>query len=1016
MSLSHDPLPRSGDEGNDRAYWEPTSAFLKYAIATLFGGAIAFFVALRILAPDQSVRALGAALMCLVALAAAVLRSRGSTRATAYVLAFGVWTVATGIAGFTGGVRAPVVTLYPMLILMVGWLVSRGAALAATILSVAAIFGFVLGESWGLLPLLLPTPPVLYGVVQIALALLSWVLINRFVSSYQFRIKELHSAGTELARRSRILEASQAELNRAQAVGRIGSWNYDIPEDRMRLSAETCRIFGLPEGTMGNRQAYLARTHAQDRDAVDAAWQAALKGAAFDHEHRVMLGREVRWVRQKAEFEFAADGTARRALGVTQDITRRKEVEAEALSAGNKLQATLDAIPDLLFEVGSDGRILDYHSPRTELLAVPPEVFLGRTFFQTLPPDAADVCASALREAQETGKSIGRQYDLQLPQGKLWFELSVSRKAGLAGEESRFIFLAREITERKTVEEELRKAVAFSASLAEAMPLPVFHKDASGRYTGCNSAFARFIGKSGSEIIGKTVFEVAPQAFAKTYQDKDLELLDDPVGMQTYESSVVHADHTVRRIIFHKARLTDNLGMPTGIVGIMTDITERKAAEDEINHLAFYDPLTRLPNRRLLLDRLRQALAAITRSRREGALLFIDLDNFKTLNDTLGHDVGDLLLQQVAQRLSTCIREGDTVARLGGDEFVIILEGLSENPQEAANQTESVGAKILAACNQPYLLAGHPHHSTPSIGATLFSNHHNSVDELLKRADLAMYQAKASGRNTMSFFDPEMQATVTARATLEFDLRQGLQQGEFHLYYQSQVDQQGRTTGAEALLRWQHPRRGLVLPAQFIPLAEETGLILPLGHWVLEAACKQLVAWAAEAETAHLTLAINVSARQFHRPDFVGQVLDVIRRTGADPRKLKLELTESMLLDDVEDVIAKMTALKGKGVGFALDDFGTGYSSLSYLKRLPLDQLKIDQSFVRDILIDPSDAAIARTIVALARSMGMGVIAEGVETEAQRDALAENGCQAYQGYLFSHPLPLAAFGIPRRKS
>ena len=392
-----------------------------------------------------------------------------------------------------------------------------------------------------------------------------------------------------------------------------------------------------------------------------------------------------------------------------------------------------------------------------------------------------------------------------------------------------------------------------------------------------------------------------------------------------------------------------------------------------------------------------------------GALLFIDLDNFKTLNDTLGHDVGDRLLQQVAQRLVTCVRECDTVARLGGDEFVIMLEDLSETPLEATAQTDTVGHKILAALNQPYALGAQPYHCTASLGATLFSEQQNSIDDLMKCADLAMYEAKAAGRNTLRFFDPQMQADVTTRATLEADLRRGLQAHEFCLYYQCQVDEAGRVTGVEALVRWQHPARGLISPADFIGLAEETGLILPLGYWVLKAACQQLVAWTGQPDKAHLSIAVNVSAVQFRQSDFVEQVLAVIQRSGANPKKLKLELTESLLLDNVEDIIAKMNVLKSRGIGFALDDFGTGYSSLSYLKRLPLDQLKIDQTFVGDLLTDPNDAVIARTIVALGQSLGLSVMAEGVETQAQQDCLALQGCSAYQGYLFSRPLPLDKF-------
>jgi diguanylate cyclase (GGDEF)-like protein/PAS domain S-box-containing protein len=451
------------------------------------------------------------------------------------------------------------------------------------------------------------------------------------------------------------------------------------------------------------------------------------------------------------------------------------------------------------------------------------------------------------------------------------------------------------------------------------------------------------------------------------------------------------------------ASVPDQTGAVTHYVGTLTDISQRKSAEEEIRHLAFYDPLTGLPNRRLLTDRLNHARQTGARRGRMGALLFIDLDNFKTLNDTLGHDKGDLLLEQVAGRLTGCVRESDTVARFGGDEFVVMLEGLVGQTDDAAGQARAVGEKILATLNQPYLLAGHEHQGTCSIGATLFSGRGDSVEELLKQADLAMYRAKEAGRNVLRFFDQSMQDVVAARVALEADLRQALNRNEFELHYQPQVDRAGRMTGAEVLLRWRHPERGMVSPADFIPVAEETGMILDIGRWVLNSACARLAAWASHPERARCTLAVNISARQFRQADFAQQVLATLYRTGANPHRLKLELTESLLLDDMEDAIARMASLKQYGVGFALDDFGTGYSSLSYLKRLPLDQLKIDQSFVREVLSDPNDAAIARTIVALAHSLGLAVIAEGVETEAQRDFLDGAGCHAYQGYLYGRP-------------
>ena len=443
---------------------------------------------------------------------------------------------------------------------------------------------------------------------------------------------------------------------------------------------------------------------------------------------------------------------------------------------------------------------------------------------------------------------------------------------------------------------------------------------------------------------------------------------------------------------------------------VIRDITERQQAEDQIRNLAFYDPLTQLPNRRLLMDRLHVTLATSNRHQRLAALLFVDLDNFKTLNDTLGHHQGDLLLQQVATRLVACVRESDTCARLGGDEFVVVLEDLGADLLEAATQAETIGKKILTALNQSYPLGVSWQHSTPSIGITLFGRGDDeSINEPLKRADLAMYQAKAAGRNTLRFFDPQIQADVEARSALETSLRHSVEQRNFVLYYQPQVAGAHEVTGAEALVRWLHPERGMVSPAEFIPLAEETGLILPLGQWVLESACQQLARWAHHPQRGQLTLAVNVSERQFRQTDFVEQVLATLRHTGARADRLKLELTEGLLVTQFDDVIAKMSALKAHGVRFSLDDFGTGYSSLAYLKRLPLDQLKIDQSFVRDILVDPNDAAIANMVVVLAQSLGLTVIAEGVETEAQRAFLASQGCYRYQGYLFSRPLPLHDF-------
>ncbi|ACT47333.1 EAL domain-containing protein [Methylotenera mobilis] len=450
-------------------------------------------------------------------------------------------------------------------------------------------------------------------------------------------------------------------------------------------------------------------------------------------------------------------------------------------------------------------------------------------------------------------------------------------------------------------------------------------------------------------------------------------------------------------------------GQTTNYVGMFTDISVAKAASERIENLAFFDPLTNLPNRRLFSDRLTQALVNSTRSGNYGALVFLDLDHFKSLNDTLGHDYGDMLLKQVALRLSNCVREGDSVARLGGDEFVLLVENLSANDVEAAHQIEAIGDKILMSLNQPYQLQSHEYLSTPSIGISLFNGHQESSEDLLKHADIAMYQAKKAGRNTLRFFDPLMQETINMRVDLERELKKAIEQKQFELYYQVQMNSAGQPSGAEALIRWRHPERGIISPIQFIPVAEETGLITQIGEWVLNQACLQLQAWQLDQASKDFSLAINVSAKQFLQPDFANQVKNSIRSFHIDNTKLKLELTESMLIDNIEYVIHTMNTLGEIGIQFSLDDFGTGYSSLQYLKMLPLSQLKIDQSFVRDLATDNSNKTIVLTIITMAHSLGLNVIAEGVETDEQLQLLNAHGCGNYQGYYFSEPLSINEF-------
>ena len=561
----------------------------------------------------------------------------------------------------------------------------------------------------------------------------------------------------------------------------------------------------------------------------------------------------------------------------------------------------------------------------------------------------------------------------------------------------------------------------------EQCPASVVITDLAARIVYVNPRFTEVTGYSAAEAIGKNPSILHSKLTPKnTFSDLWRTLVSGKLWRGEFINQRKNGD-----IYWEEAQIVpvkNPAGAITHYVAVKTDITERKQLEvrahqlasleaqtlsqltaDKLNHLAYYDALTLLPNRQLLQTRLLQALKASGLGGHWGAVLLIDLDDFKTVNEALGHDKGDVLLQQVARQLPACVRESDTVARLGGDEFYVLLEGLSQNRQGATEHAQSVAGNILRTLNQTYQLGKNRHHSTVSIGITLFDGtHQDSTDVPMQQAELAMYEAKVAGHNTLRFFDPKMQSVASARAALEMRLREALEQRQFELHYQPQIKGARDITGVEALVRWIEPVRGVISPAEFIPLAEETGLILPLGQWVLETACRQLQRWAEQPEFAELTMAVNVSARQFHQKDFVDQVLSVLARTGANPERLKLELTESLLVSSVEEVIAKMSALKEIGVGFSLDDFGTGYSSLSYLKRLPLSQLKIDQGFVRDILVDANDAAIARMVIALAGSLGLSVIAEGVETEAQRTFLEQLGCHAFQGYLFSRPLALDA--------
>jgi diguanylate cyclase (GGDEF)-like protein/PAS domain S-box-containing protein len=663
-----------------------------------------------------------------------------------------------------------------------------------------------------------------------------------------------------------------------------------------------------------------------------------------------------------------------------------------------------------------EGHILRCNAEFAEIIGYPREEVRG-LMLQGITPDEDGAACLASFQKLWTGASDALSLETRLirkDRSVTWAKLTVSLLRDREGWPSHLLAHVEDISNRKVEPPQAVAPEPVSALLKDDRYRSTFDtspdgvliaRAEDGKIMDANPAFLQIFGFDREEVVGRTSLELDIWA-DESDTAKIAESLRENGGCRDLEVRLRRKSGEV-----FWGRLSASFAEVDGescVISYIRDVSEAKADEEQIRNLAFYDTLTGLPNRRLLWERLRQALISSIRSGSKHALLFVDLDGFKSLNDTLGHHIGDLLLQETARRISACVREVDTVARLGGDEFVIILEDLSQIPEIAAAQARTVGGKILTAIDQPFLLEGRECHTTSSMGITVFGNQNESTNEVLQQADIAMYQAKAAGRNAMFFFAPALQASVNARVALERDLRLAIRENQFSLFYQPQLDR-GLLTGAEALVRWRHPSRGIISPSEFVPLAEETGLIFPLGNWVLETACLQIAAWAGRREGEHLSVAVNISAREFRQPKFVELVLAALDRTGANPENLKIELSESMFGENVEEVIAKMNKLKSHGVRFSLEDFGTGYASMTYLKRLPLDQIKIDRTFVGEILKDPISGAVAQAIISFGKAMGLSVIAEGVETEEQRAFLAKLGCHSFQGYLFSHPLPLGEF-------
>jgi diguanylate cyclase (GGDEF)-like protein/PAS domain S-box-containing protein len=891
----------------------------------------------------------------------------------------------------------------------------------------------------------------------VSVAAITVLLLLGFVFLWNMQIRRNVKSRT-IALQEEIQRREQAEnlLKIAGSAAHLGGWIMDIESKKVTWSDEVAAIHDMPPGHTPTVIEGVSLFVPEHQPKIQAAISNCIQnGVPYDLELEKLTVKGKRiWVRTIGKAVHDADGTIVQLQGAFQDISERKRLEAfkagqntilERIAVNAPLAEVLHAAVNLIESqfprcmcsimlISSDG----FHLCKGAAVKLP------SAYMQTL--DGAEIgrmngsCGTAAYQKEriivadiendplwDNYRADAMQYGLRA----CWSSPILSSEHKVIGtiaiyhqepyipvdEELELVDACSHILgiaiERHNSQEHLRLLESGISRLNDIVMITesASNDDIGHRIIFVNEAFKRITGFNHEDVIGKSSSILYGRNTQKEELIKISQSLKERMPVHT---EVIHYKKSGEEIWLELdiVPISDEVGLNTHWVAVMRDITQRKQTEMKIQQLAFYDAMTGLPNRQLLIDRLKQRLTSSSRSHHSGALLFIDLDNFKSLNDTHGHDVGDMLLVEVAQRIVNSVRDSDTVGRLGGDEFVVIINELDENLRDAAVQTSTVCEKILLSFKEPFLLDSYTHHTTPSIGVTLF-NHESatSVDELLRRADLAMYKAKDSGRNTFRFFDPQMEALVRERVALEADLHLGILNEQFELYFQSQLDQEKRIVGAEALIRWNHPHRGLVMPGYFIQMAEDSGLILQIGDWVLAAACKQLLLWAKNPHTASLVLSVNVSPRQFLQADFVDQVIHMIDHTGVDPSKLKLELTESMLVKNIEDIIAKMTTLKLRGVGFSLDDFGTGYSSLSYLKRLPLDQLKIDQSFVRDIMIDSNDASIVNTIIALGLSLGLEVLAEGVETQEQMLQLLNNGCQAFQGYLFSKPVPIDDFEL-----
>jgi len=817
-------------------------------------------------------------------------------------------------------------------------------------------------------------------------------LIRRLVNEVNasLRTAQAHEAA---------LLATQAQLEQAQEIAGLGHYELDVAAQRWTVSPIAEHLIGVPSGRPLTLAQWQALVHPDDWPALNAHFERAVaEDDQFCWTYRIVrpTDGELRWIEARGEFVRDAAGQAQFLRGTFQDLTARKVAEQEVMASRQRLQATLDALPDLLFEIGADGRIHQYHSFRGDLLAAPPEVFLGRRLADVLPPEPAAVCHRAIEEAARDGHSVGQRYALDLPQGRRWFELSVAPMATPDPADRRFVFIARDVTERHEAEEKLQLAGRVFQHAREAIMVT----DPHGDILDVNEAFTRITGYTRDEALGRN-----PRFLSSGRQGDDFYRA---MWAGLREGGAWSGEIWKRRKsgeVYAEMLTISAVHSPQGhlqhYVALFSDITALKKYQAELEHIAHYDALTGLPNRLLLADRLQQALTQAARRGKTVAIAYLDLDGFKVVNDRHGHAVGDKLLVTLAHRMHDVLREGDTLARIGGDEFVAVLIDL-ESPAAA----DPLLGRMLRVAAEEFSIAGLSLHVSASIGVTHFPQSEPvAPDQLLRQADQAMYQAKLAGKNRHAVFDALHDSNTREHHASLVRLREALEREEFVLHFQPKVNlRTGAVIGAEALIRWQHPERGLLPPGAFLPQLEGESLAVDLGDWVVRTALAQHERWLDQGLC--LPVSVNVSALHLQQPNFAERLAQQLRdRPRVRPAHLTLEILETSALSDLAQAAQVIDACKVLGVAFELDDFGTGYSSLTYLRQLDVAGIKIDQSFVRDMLGSAGDQAILRGILGLAEAFGMAVIAEGVETVSHGAQLLALGCEAAQGYGIARPMP-----------